>query len=71
VCDLPTGEFVSKMVQQGRKRDSSDEVEVYMNGLLISLECAWTYAVGKSEKNFVISVLIIWLLYDYHLGSKV
>jgi hypothetical protein len=41
------------MVQQGKKKDSSDEVEIYMNGLLISLECAWTYAVGKLEKNFL------------------
>jgi hypothetical protein len=41
------------MVQQGKEKDSSDEVEIYMNGLLISLECAWTYAVTKSEKNFL------------------
>ena len=28
-------------------------MEGYVNGLVAALECAWQYAVGKSEKNFL------------------
>ena len=52
-CDLPTGRLLSKVDKPVKKRGQTNEVEDYMNGLLLTLECAWTYAVGKSEKNFL------------------
>ena len=52
-CNLPSGGIIEKIDKRVADRCEELDVQNYMNGLLISLECAWSYAVGKSEKNFL------------------
>ena len=51
-CNLPTGESFER-INQRASAEGENHVEGYVNGLVAALECAWQYAVGKSEKNFL------------------
>ena len=52
-CNVPTGEFFSQLRKDLPKGSTANEIEEYADKLVMSLECAWTYAVGKAEKNFL------------------
>jgi hypothetical protein len=51
-CKLACGELLTAIQQLPVGRAAQDDVEVYVNKLTLSLECAWEYAVGRAEKNF-------------------
>ena len=61
-CNLPAGELSRPVDKLSSRRINEDEVEIYMNRLTMALECAWSYAVGKSEKNF--------LRFNSHLSTE-
>ena len=50
---MPSDKFFSQLSQSIPNGRSRNEVEEYAEKVVKALECAWTYAVGKAEKNFL------------------